>query len=169
MPLPIETPRLLLRPFTLDDAPAIHELTSDPEVVRYTARPVPTADVSDVMPRLARWIAYQEAHGFGVWAVQENEGGLVVGQCGLYEVEFKGPDVEVAYVLRRDRWGRGYATEAAAAALRFGFEELGLRRIVALIVPANTASIRVAEKLGMRREGRARHYDLDLVRYARGR
>ena len=166
MPLPLETERLRLRAFAPDDASAVHgRLTSDPEVIRYTSRRSPSNSPEEAARSIERWMAHQDAHGFGPWAVIEKSTGELVGVCGIYYVEFKGPDVEVAYLIARDRWGRGYATESARAAVRFGFDERGLQRIVALILPVNVASVRVAEKLGMRREGPGRFYDLDVLVY----
>ena len=80
----------------------------------------------------------------------------------------KGPEVEIAYELAPRAWGRGYATEAARALVEYGLRELGLARIVALILPDNVRSRHVAEKAAMRLAGPARHYGLDLLKYAIG-
>ena len=87
----------------------------------------------------------------------------------MFPVEGKGPEVEVAYELAPRAWGRGYATEAARALVDYGFDEIGLARIVALIVPDNVRSRRVAEKCAMSLEGPGRFYGLDLVVYATSR
>ena len=112
-----------------------------------------------------RYIAHHRDHGFSLWAVDELETGEYVGCCGLSLVEGKGPEVEVAYRFARDRWDRGYATEATRACLEYGLGELGLQRIVAMTTPDHAASRRVMEKCGMRFVGPARFYGLDLVLY----
>ena len=91
--------------------------------------------------------------------------GEFIGDCGLVYVEGKGPEVEVAYHLTKEWWGRGLATEAARACLDYGFRELGLREIIAICFPEHVASRRVMEKAGMRYVGPARYYELDLVKY----
>ncbi len=112
-----------------------------------------------------RYIAHQRAHGFALWAVDERATGAYVGCCGLTLVEGKGPDVEVAYRFARDRWDRGYATEATRACLAHGLGDLGLERIVAMTTADHAGSRRVMEKSGMRFVGPASFYGLDLVLY----
>jgi RimJ/RimL family protein N-acetyltransferase len=107
--------------------------------------------------------------GLGLWALEQRESGEFVGQVGLFPVEGKGPDVEVAYELAPRAWGRGYATEAARALIDYGFSEIGLARIVALILSDNVRSRRVAEKCAMTLEGPGSFYGLDLLVYARAR
>jgi RimJ/RimL family protein N-acetyltransferase len=97
----------------------------------------------------------------GTWGVWERATGELVGDCTLFFAEEHG-EWELAYGVRRDRWGRGYASEAAAACVRHGFEELGLRRIVADVDPANRSSIRVLEKCGFERAG----WSGDMLLYA---
>jgi ribosomal-protein-alanine N-acetyltransferase len=89
----------------------------------------------------------------------------LIGHCGLLYLD-EIAETEVVYALGRRYWGRGLATEAAGAALEFGFTRTRLERIIALAVPANIASRRVMEHLGMRYEAETRMFDLDLVRYA---
>jgi ribosomal-protein-alanine N-acetyltransferase len=168
MPVILETPRLVLRTWTLDDAEAAFAVYSDPEVMRFLSGP-PARDVEETRARLAaRPIAQQERYGFCLWAVVEKATGTVIGSCGLKHLD-DGPDVEVGYHLARSAWGKGYATEAAAACLRYGFERLGLRRILAVVNPANGASRRVLEKIGMRFEGMGRYYNQELRVYAADR
>jgi RimJ/RimL family protein N-acetyltransferase len=136
---PIETERLRVRPFQADDAPALHEIWSDPANGRFGHGWDPPASAAETR----EWI---ERHG--TWGVWERETGDLVGDCSLFPFE---GEWELAYGLRRDRWGRGYATEAAAACVRAGFEQLGLERVVADIHRGgNAASERVLEKLGFR-------------------
>ncbi|MEE4275659.1 MAG: GNAT family N-acetyltransferase, partial [Thermoleophilia bacterium] len=112
----------------------------------------------------ARVEGHWRAHGFGPLAVVERATGGLVGEGGLQLLE-GGPDVELTYTLARSAWGVGYAPEAAAALLAWGFGALGLTRIVGVVYPANTASQRVLEKVGMRRVGLRRCYGAELVEY----
>lgn len=147
----LETPRLVLRELGPDDAAFAHALNADPEVLRYTGDP-PFASVEDARAFLARYDDYRR-HGMGRWgAVLKGEGELV-GWCGLKRHAGQG-DVDLGFRFVRRAWGRGLATEAAAACLRHGFGTLGLERVVGRAMEANVASHRVLEKVGMRLVGR---------------
>jgi ribosomal-protein-alanine N-acetyltransferase len=154
---PIETPRLLLRPFELDDAEEVHRYWGDPAAGRWGG-PYPTPEtVADTTRYLEGIVRDQAEHGLSLWAVVERETGEIVGDCGLFLADGVGPDIELAYGIRPDRRRRGYATEAAAACLRVAFEELGLPRVVAdLEDPDNVASRSVLEKVGFVRIGEKR-------------
>ena len=91
----------------------------------------------------------------------DRETGELLAVCGLLAVEGTGPEIEVAYHVMRRHWNRGVATEAAGACVEAGLGA-GLDRVVAFVVPENVASVRVLEKIGMRRDGMARAYGLDL-------
>jgi ribosomal-protein-alanine N-acetyltransferase len=97
--------------------------------------------------------------------VDELDGEPLVGVAGLLLVEGTGPDVEAAYLFRRDRWGRGLATEALREVLRIGHRRVGLERIVALAYPENEASRRVMEKAGMRADGSTTAYGRPMTRH----
>jgi RimJ/RimL family protein N-acetyltransferase len=149
-PRVLRTERLLLRPWRDADLPAFAELNADPEVMRYMPSTLSRAD-SDALA--ARIRASFEARGYGPWAVEAE--GAFIGFTGLAHPTFEShftPCVEVAWRIAKSHWGRGYATEAARAALRAAFVHLGLREVVSFTVPSNTRSIRVMEKLGMRRD-----------------
>ena len=164
--LPVETDRLRLRELTEADTEALHRIYGDAETARYLGRTgQPTADL-EATARVAGFVRrHAELHGFSMWAVDEREGEPVVGIAGLIWVDGHGPDVEAAYVFRRDRWGRGYATEALRAVLAIGHERLGLDRIVALAYPANEASRRVMDKAGMRADGTVEAYGHELTQH----
>ena len=168
MPLPLETERLVVRPYREADATALHEVFGSPEVMKWTPSP-PSKNVAETVERLARTMAFtaRQPPGLGLWALELKESAEFLGQVGLFPVEGKGPEVEVAYELAPRVWGHGYATEAARALIEYGFEELQLRRIVALILPANARSRNVASKCAMTLEGPGRFYGLELVVYAR--
>jgi ribosomal-protein-alanine N-acetyltransferase len=163
-PPTLETPRLILRPFVPGDLDGLAEILADPDVVRYLPGGAPrTREQSE---RTLNFIMeHWEQHGIGWWAVTLKATGELIGWCGLKLVETTG-ETEVLYMFAKTHWGRGHAIEAAQASLRYGFEELGLERIIAVAVPENTASRHVMEKLGMRYEGIALYYDSDLACYS---
>jgi ribosomal-protein-alanine N-acetyltransferase len=147
MAVELHSERLLLRQWRdTDDDAAAAALTADPEVMEFL---VPRPDWA------ARQRAHWAAHGYGQWIVEIPGEASFAGAVGLgrvsYEAHFT-PAVEVAWRLARAYWGRGYATEAARAALDYGFDTLGLGEIVAVTVPANLRSRRVMERLGMTRD-----------------
>ncbi|HET7461432.1 MAG TPA: GNAT family N-acetyltransferase [Longimicrobium sp.] len=148
----MRTPRLLLRRFTEDDAPETFSLYADPEVMRFMG--APPASVAEEAANLRAHVRkYYEGLGFGLWAVILREAGELAGRCGLLRSEIGGRiETEISYLLARRFWGRGLAAEAAGAVLEHGFGGLGIARIVAVIDPRNTASRRVAERIGMRYE-----------------
>ena len=164
--LPADTDRLILRELTDADAPALHQIYGDAETMRFVGRTgKPTADLAATERVIDFARRHAELHGFSLWGVGERDGDPLVGVAGLVWVEGHGPEVEAAYLIRRDRWGHGYATEALRESLRIGHGELGLDRIVALAYPENAASRRVMEKAGMRASGSVRAYDRELTRH----
>ena len=165
MHLPDPTERLRYRPLEHADASALHLVWSDPEVMRYLPGD-PSASVEESAERVERHAGRFAKTGYGLCAVVEREGGRVVGVCGLFPVEWVGPEVEVAYHFAREIWNRGYATEAARAWVDVAFARRGLNRVVALAFPANRASTRVMEKIGMRFRREVDRYGQTLVEYA---
>jgi RimJ/RimL family protein N-acetyltransferase len=170
----IETERLRIRPFTLEDFPALRAMRSKEEVARYlgtTALQTPEF----IQERLHAYLECYRLHGFGVAAMTEKSGGVLIGWSGLQPLEFgwngersakADKEIEVGYGFDSPHWGKGYATEAAEAWLRYGFEEAGLQRIIAVASPLNEGSWRVMEKLGMRYETTEPHYGNECVVYA---
>ena len=152
MAIPLRTSRLLLRPWREEDVAGFAEMSADPAVMEYL---LPLSDRGlSVEAWVARARVHWDEHGFGQWVVELRGAASFIGVVGLgvvpYEAPFT-PAVEVAWRLARFYWGHGYATEAATAALDYGFNELGLSEIVAVTVPANWRSRRVMERLGMTR------------------
>jgi ribosomal-protein-alanine N-acetyltransferase len=145
----ISTPRLLLRRWRSTDLTAFAALNADPRVMEHFPKLL-SREESDA--RAAKIIEHFDAHGFGLWAVELVGDADFLGFVGLnipaFETRFT-PCVEIGWRLVYEHWGRGYATEAAAAALDFAFERLRLDEVVSFTVPANLRSRRVMEQLGM--------------------
>ena len=144
--VPIVTERLTLRPFERSDRDALFVLHSDPEVCRYAGG---TKSQDESLSNLLLMIENFDHRGFGTLAITKQEADAAIGYCGVRPLR-NSDQIELVYGLRRADWGQGFATEAAAGALERGFEDLGVDRIVALVDPANEASIRVLEKIDMR-------------------
>ena len=161
----IETERLLLRAWQPSDEAPFAALNADPEVTRYLSGPMRRGESDELLARIR---GHWQEHGFGLYAVEVKERGEFAGFVGLAIPSFLPdvlPAVEVGWRLAREHWGNGYATEGARASLRHGFEELELRQIISIIDPRNTASVRVAQRLGMTR-GRDRIHPQTRVRLA---
>lgn len=143
----IETERLLLRTFTMDDAALVFELNLDPEVIRYTGDPI--RDIDHAKQVLEQTILPQYAlYNHGRWAVLVKPGLEFIGWCGL-KARPERNEIDLGYRFMKKAWGKGYATEAAFASLEYGFRRLGIPRIVGRAMPQNIGSIRVLEKCGM--------------------
>lgn len=162
----IETGRLRLRGFTAEDRPAYAAMRADPDVVRFLVGGEALIPFAEQIAE-SRIQAFREAWsaGFGVWAVEEKTTGRFLGQAGLARLE-RSADVEVLYAFARDAWGKGYAREAARAALGFGFQTVGLSRIVAFVVPENAASARVLEAVGLTPRGETAYNGFPVLGYA---
>ncbi len=166
VPVRVETERLRLRPLTEGDVERLHAIYGDAETMRYIGSAGrPTPDVDATRRTLGVLLDHGVQHGFTLWAIDERDGDPVVGVAGLLLVEGRGPEVEAAYLVRRDRWGRGYATEALRAVLGIA-ESLQLERVIALAYPGNEASRRVMEKAGMIPDGTVTAYGHAMTRHA---
>jgi [ribosomal protein S5]-alanine N-acetyltransferase len=167
------TARLTLRPLEVEDWTAIHAFTGDAEVQRYVSgRPLSAAETRDLVDLLRAWERERppRARPFAFVQTASNQ---LIGFGGLYWT--KGSErwqAEMGYTLHQGWWRQGYASEAATALLRFGFDELRLHRIFAECHPNNTGSARVMERVGMRYEGRLREVEWngdgwwDMLHYA---
>jgi RimJ/RimL family protein N-acetyltransferase len=142
----LETERMTLRAFREDDVAAMFELLQDPDVVRYVGdRRVPT--LQETWRSVAGWLGHWVLRGYGQWAIEERSSGDLIGRAGIINPA-EWPGAEVGYLLGRAWWGHGYATEAATAAMGWGFEEIGFDDLLSLIDPDNRPSIAVATRLG---------------------
>lgn len=147
----LETPRLILRRWREEDVAPMAAINADPEVMRWI-RDGSVRDEQQTRGGVQAWESEWESQGFGLFAVEIRSTGELAGFTGLSVPDFLPevlPAVEVGWRLGRSHWGQGLATEAAAAAVRFGFEERGLERIVSITQVGNDASERIMAKLGM--------------------
>lgn len=152
------TERLSLREFEESDLQAVHEYASDPKVVRYMGwGPNTEKDTREFLQRAFEQRQKQPRSGYGLAVILKAESRLI-GSGGIHIANPDHKEAELGYCFNRYFWGQGYATEAARAFVAFGFEELGLHRIYATCDPANVASARVMEKIGMQREGHLREH-----------
>ena len=158
----LETERLLLRAPVPEDAEPLAPMYADPEVMRYLGEGR-TLTRDETERSVLRLIESWNADGFGLFTTVRKEDDAVIGRVGLIvwnpetwqttRADAEGPkELEVGYTIGRQYWGVGYATEAAAAARDFALEELGARRLIALIIHGNDASENVARKLGFEYE-----------------
>lgn len=143
----LETPRLLLRKLTLQDGQALETVLGDPVAMEFYPAALDRRGVEDW---IARNLGRYERDGHGLWAMLLKGSNELIGDCGciLQEVEGRN-EIEVGYHVRRDLWGKGYATEAARACTDYAFRRLGATRVISMIRPENLRSRRVAEKNGM--------------------
>jgi RimJ/RimL family protein N-acetyltransferase len=171
----LATERLVLRPFVEEDAAALFEISQDRHVMRFIGdRAIPSME--ECWRGVAAWLGHWRLRGYGPLAIEERASGRFIGRVSLW-YPHGWPAPELGYLLGRAWWGRGYATEAAGAALDWAFEHLEEPAAwVSLIDPANTASIRVVTKLGESAQGttelRGHHllvYGIDRVTWQAGR
>jgi ribosomal-protein-alanine N-acetyltransferase len=150
-----ETDRLIIRHWREGDVEDAFAIYGDPEVTRYLAGDARDTTIDSTREWLAKKLATQaEKAPLGLWAVQERSSGNVIGHALLQYAQINGEDrVEVGYTLARAAWGKGYATEIAQAMIQVGFDTLDLAEIYGVVIPENTASRRVLEKVGMRNLG----------------
>jgi RimJ/RimL family protein N-acetyltransferase len=148
----LQTERLVLRQFREADLDAYAEMCGDAEVMRYLGAGAPVGR-ADAWRNLALMLGHWRLRGYGLWAAEERASGEMVGRVGCWNPE-GWPGLEVGWMLRRRFWGRGFATEGSRAALAYAFTRLGCPHVLSLIRPGNAASVRVAQRLGERLEGR---------------
>lgn len=160
----LETDRLLLREFVEDDAESFFKLNTYPEVVRFVPDK-PLLNVEQARQTLIDHpIADYRRYGFGRGACILKSTGEQIGFAGLKYLDELG-EVDVAYRLLPAHWGQGLATEVALASVRYGFADLGLKRIIGLVMPKNIASVRVLEKTGLRYSGTVTLWGHTFSRY----
>ena len=158
----LETERLILRMFREDDAEAYADLCADAEVMRYLdGHPLSTLEAWRSM---AFHVGHWHLLGYGHFAVEEKSSGKLAGRVGFLNPA-GWPGFELGWTLGREFWGKGYATEGARRALKYAFEELDREHVISLINPDNKASIKVAERLGEKVEGKTELFGNELLIY----
>jgi [ribosomal protein S5]-alanine N-acetyltransferase len=159
----IETEQLVLRPLVDTDAIVLQRINQTEGVLRYFPNPVPPS-----LERVQRFIAGEligwEKYGYANWGVLPKGESEIAGWAGL-EYLPETQETEVGFLLDKPFWGRGFATEAARAALSFGFERRGLQQVIALVHPDNLASQRGIAKCGMRFIDRKTYFGIELMRF----
>jgi [ribosomal protein S5]-alanine N-acetyltransferase len=159
-----ETERLLHRPITRDDLELLIEMRSDAEVNKYLGG-TRLQNRERIAQRMEFYLDCLEKNGYGMCLMIWKETNEPIGWSGLQPLEDTG-EMEVGYGMIRKFWGRGVGYETALGWLRYGFETVGLERIVAVAIPENTGSWRIMEKCGMKYEKTEDHYGEECVFYA---
>jgi RimJ/RimL family protein N-acetyltransferase len=141
-----ETDRLVLRRFQVSDAERLFEIYSDPETMRFMGRgPATVDDERAALERHKR--IYYDVYGYGLWGIVLKSENRLLGRCGIIRQEIDGETTEeMSYLIDREYWGQGYATEAGQAVVQLAREKYRLQKLIALILPENISSIRVAQK-----------------------
>ncbi len=151
----LTTPRLILRPLTEADVPALFTIFSHPEVMRYWSYPA-LSDIAQAQEMLQRIQAsYREGSALRL-GIERRSDGVVVGTCALFNFHAASRRAEIGYALAREAWGAGVMHEALTALVTHAFTALALHRLEADIDPRNTASARTLERLGFQKEGHLR-------------
>jgi ribosomal-protein-alanine N-acetyltransferase len=159
----ITTPRLKLRSFAAGDVDPMFDILNQEGVLRYF--PVADPPARDrVAGMIRRLINHWEERGYGLWAVESRADGMLMGRCGLQYL-LDTDEVEVDFILGRPFWGQGFATEAARAGVRYGFEALDIDGITGIAHVENRGSQRVLEKLGMDRIEQKQFFGMECYRY----
>ena len=161
----IHTSRLQLRPYAIEDLDALHRIFIDPQVRKYLCD-------DKIMPR--EWVATEiennakcfEQHGFGQWSVFLKDTSELIGFCGFRFFYDNPPELQLLYGLSPQYWGKGLATEAAAAMIQYGFAEHKFQQIITATDVENVASVRVMERVDMRFVRRINKEGLDVLYYA---
>jgi [ribosomal protein S5]-alanine N-acetyltransferase len=160
----IETNRLILREVTIEDANDMFTYLSDKEVVKHMGLE-PFQTVKEVWDEIS-WYKSIYEEGTGIrWGITLKDSGQVIGSCGFLNMLTKHFRTEVGYELSKEYWGKGIASEALEAVVKYGFRHFQLERIQALIEPTNLPSQKLVERLGFRSEGLLRHYEFTCGKF----
>jgi ribosomal-protein-alanine N-acetyltransferase len=162
-----ETGRLVIRDYTPEDFRTFARLMEDPEVMRFSVKgPLSLEEAKEHFQK--RILDHYKTYGFGLWALVYKDPKEIIGFAGLIAQDIDGEKkIELAYRILPPFWGLGLASEAAAAICGYAFEELKLKEIISIIDPANTRSLRLAERAGMHFLKKTQYHNLDVFIYAR--
>lgn len=167
----LPTPRLILRALRQNDLDDLYAYASDPEIDRFTPW-THYKSLTEAQTDLDSFIAEYDRDGLGAWGIEHREEHRLIGIINISPPHPHHNRTEMGYTIARTHWGHGYATEAARAVVRFGFDKMQLARIEAVCLPENLASARVLLKIGMQFEGLLHNYQVwrgkpcDLQMYA---
>ena len=161
----LETPRLIIRYFTIRDLESLFPILGDARVMEFSI--IGVHDRQQIRKFIEqRLLSYMDP-GFGLYALVNKEDRELIGYCGFFIQKIDDrKEVEIGYRLAAKYWGKGLATEAAQTIYQYGRERFNFQRFVCLIEPENTRSIRVAQKLGMKLEKSIVYYGIDVDVYA---
>jgi len=162
----LETKRLIVKSPSLDALEEIYALYSDPEVMRYYGG-CGAKTYEETQTFMSKMISHQNKHNFSSGNVYEKESALFIGRAGLIYLEMNDdqPEIEVGYILHKQFWNKGYATELAKAFLEWGFSNLPITKLVATVHYENTGSRHVLEKIGMHYVGKLHCYNAEMAKY----
>ena len=147
----LETQRLIIREFKPEDLSQLAPILANPKVMKFSSKSI--FSVEQTLMKINFFINSYQKHGFGKWAMIHKQSNQMIGFCGLALEKIDNVnEPEIGYLLDSEFWGKGFATEAASAVITQGFEKFKLPYILGIVEPANTASVRVLEKLGMKYE-----------------
>lgn len=160
----LETERLIIRPFCHDDIAPLAKISADPDVMRYIGGGVQSYEA--IEKRVAHYIKCYETKHYSLFAVIEKESDTFIGFCGLIDQQVDGKNyVELGYRFAKSHWNKNLATEAASKVKEFSFDTLKLNEIISIIQPKNRASIRVAEKIGMKPKAKTIFHGIEVILY----
>lgn len=159
----LKTSRLILRPFSLEDAEPLYEILSVPGVLRYYPSSDPP-DLERVQRLIQRQIDHWQEFGYGWWAVELVPNHELIGWSGLQYLP-ETDEIEIGYLLGKPFWGKGLATESAYAGMEFGIKNLGIDVIIGIVHPENFASQRVLEKIGLQFQEETNYFGMDCFKY----
>ena len=161
----LETPRLILREFQVDDCQNLAPILANSNVMKFSS--TGPLSISQTKEKIEEFIASYPKSGFGKWAVILKETRTIIGYCGLAVETIDGREVtELGYRLDEPFWGQGLATEAASAILQYSSNDLKISDIIGIVAPENIASVRVLQKIGMRRDRQTtfQGFNVDIYR-----
>lgn len=144
----LETKRLYLRSFETSDIKELSRMYADEDVMRYIGRGVPLNN-EQTLRMIEHWKHSGDDSGYTIWAVIDKVNNNLIGHCGFQFLKIIN-EVEIAYLLDKPHWGKGFASEISKAVLDYGFKNFGFRKIAAIVYPENKPSIRVIEKMNMK-------------------
>jgi [ribosomal protein S5]-alanine N-acetyltransferase len=163
----LTTEHLTLRGFSDVDSDALNKILSGQDVLQYFPTTTPSTK-EGAQNMIARLLRHWDDKGYGLWAIIKSDTGELFGRAGLQYIA-ETDEVEVDYILGREFWGQGYATEVATASLQFGFDQLGIDQIVGIVHPENLASQRVLQKIGMIYIETTEYFGMTCQRYKKER